>query len=404
MADRNWNWRDKSAQPKSDGWREKNQRTGSDNWRSKDDTQFRAFGSKTVQNHFQKRATDSKGGEKYAAASNDKFHRLEKNQNESENIQPVEPMPMPKLLKVLQISDDVERILALSSEQDGFLVLLEQQDIPKSSMFLILTALAKVSESSSEKCTVELLVYFYVKIIPKLSSESNFYREMKLYIADWGKHIVEDSVNRRAHITAVQNLLIFLQRLQGAIRQKSSDAVRNLMQLIEVQIEFINLKGHSLDETIVEILSNLNATADSLKQMQIEKKRTEVLLEPPEDFRAIGIYPDTYDILSDHRPFIRPSKVEGEYVAGVDQYLDIQFRLLREDFIRSLREGIGEYRRCQKTPEASSTTKNHVNDLNVYRNVRIVGSTLYNIELLYSCEFDWTLLRKVRWEVGLSFN
>ena len=66
-------------------------------------------------------------------------------------------------------------------------------------------------------------------------------------------------------------------------------------------------------------------------------------LEPPNDFTSIEILPHNEDLISEgkRKPFLRRNIIKGGY-KGWDHYLDVQFRLLREDFIAPLREGIYE--------------------------------------------------------------
>jgi len=64
---------------------------------------------------------------------------------------------------------------------------------------------------------------------------------------------------------------------------------------------------------------------------------------PPNDFRQMSIFPDIRsDIHATGEPFLRRNIVKGGY-DDAEHYLDVQFRLLREDFIRPLRNGIHEY-------------------------------------------------------------
>ena len=60
---------------------------------------------------------------------------------------------------------------------------------------------------------------------------------------------------------------------------------------------------------------------------------------PPDDFRELSIIPSRGDIYIQEQPFLRRNIIEGRY-RDVDHYLDVQFRLLREDFIKPLRDGI----------------------------------------------------------------
>jgi len=68
------------------------------------------------------------------------------------------------------------------------------------------------------------------------------------------------------------------------------------------------------------------------------------LRDPPDDFRQIPIIPTIDEILTPDDSFLRPNKTAGAYNSA-DHYLDVQFRLLREDFLRPLKNGIQEFRK-----------------------------------------------------------
>ncbi|KAI5738736.1 hypothetical protein M8J77_010544 [Diaphorina citri] len=63
--------------------------------------------------------------------------------------------------------------------------------------------------------------------------------------------------------------------------------------------------------------------------------------EPPEDFRTFELYPNEEEIRITKHAFLRRNIVDGGY-KSVEHYLDIQFRLLREDLMIPLREGFAE--------------------------------------------------------------
>jgi hypothetical protein len=96
------------------------------------------------------------------------------------------------------------------------------------------------------------------------------------------------------------------------------------------------------------------------KKEEINKMRFQ---QPPNNFRDISIYPTIEDVVCAQEPFLRPNIINGPYT-DVEHYLDTQFRLLREDFVRPLREGVQDIlnntdrRKC----ESLSVT--------VYRNVK----------------------------------
>ncbi|KYB27121.1 NFX1-type zinc finger-containing protein 1 [Tribolium castaneum] len=76
------------------------------------------------------------------------------------------------------------------------------------------------------------------------------------------------------------------------------------------------------------------------------------------NFRDVSIYPTCEEILGKRNP-VDKNIIRGKF-HNVGHYLDVQFRLLREDFIANLREGIESYR-------AKESTK----VLDIYENVRI---------------------------------
>lgn len=63
-------------------------------------------------------------------------------------------------------------------------------------------------------------------------------------------------------------------------------------------------------------------------------------MAPPENFRELSIVPTRAELL-DRCPFLRPNIVNGAY-SDVEHYLDVQFRLLREDCFGPLRDGISK--------------------------------------------------------------
>ncbi|KAI1716014.1 AAA domain-containing protein [Ditylenchus destructor] len=113
------------------------------------------------------------------------------------------------------------------------------------------------------------------------------------------------------------------------------------------------------------------------KMMAIEKmgKRTFMGSRglPPENFRNLSVIPEHKDFEEGVKAvYLRPSKETGAY-DNEEHYLDIQFRLLREDLIRPLREGIHEYRRQIKAQSKSGKKR----DLYVYRDVQVFEAELH---------------------------
>lgn len=94
------------------------------------------------------------------------------------------------------------------------------------------------------------------------------------------------------------------------------------------------------------------------------------------------------------RPPLRENKIEGRYENKID-YLDVQFRLLREDFIRPLRDGIQQILVMGK----HRTKKDErLLDVRVYNNVEILNPEYTSNGITYRIRFDLSKFHGVQWE------
>ena len=107
---------------------------------------------------------------------------------------------------------------------------------------------------------------------------------------------------------------------------------------------------------------------------------------PPEHFNDIPILPQNEDLVSGRRPFLRSNKVKGLY-KGWDHYLDVQFRLLREDFIAPLREGINE-----GTPEYRRSA------ICTYERVHVLAPVCLVSGMGFEISFDTSRFQRTNWE------
>ena len=115
---------------------------------------------------------------------------------------------------------------------------------------------------------------------------------------------------------------------------------------------------------------------------------------PPEDFRCVSVIPTHDDIITHQRPFLRPNKIEGRY-DNKEHYFDVQFRLLREDFIRPLRDGIQQLLVMGKHRNSKD---DRLLDVRVYENVRILNPEFTSNGVAYKIRFDISRFRGVQWE------
>lgn len=134
-------------------------------------------------------------------------------------------------------------------------------------------------------------------------------------------------------------------------------AARNISELLSLKGVLPRESAAKLESRFDNMTEDIIAAKEALRQNSTEefqkkiRKRQVITMEdreklyqmtPVEDFRTIKIIPSKEEILSDEEPFLRPNLIQGRYPSA-STYLDVQFRLLREDFLASLRESVQKY-------------------------------------------------------------
>lgn len=319
------------------------------------------------------------------------------------NIRPTRPIGYKALEAAILTMDHSKFLIELSSNTFGFLTLLQQHTIQPGIMCLIMSAFVKAVSSPPDSESRKMVLYFLGKIVPRNKTADNFMAKvLPIFVMNFQKYTSPNYNERERYIEAVLDLLKFVQQVQLIMPQGSRDVFSDLVPGIQAQIEFINRKGNCFTRETIELLADVSNVIEKFNEKEPiggANVEFEILNEPPDDFRSIQICPDADDILHNQEPFIRKNVVDGKYVGGVDHYLDVQFRLLREDFVRPLREGIRDYLRL--TQDKTKKHKvNKINDINVYNQVNVVSSVINNGDLVYNARFDTTDFKKVRWQVN----
>ena len=124
-------------------------------------------------------------------------------------------------------------------------------------------------------------------------------------------------------------------------------------------------------------------------ERQRKGKRYKIGEKPPNDFRMIPVCPTNKEIATQERPFLRKNISRGRY-ENAEHYLDVQFRLLREDFLEPLREGIHEIIRDIPRHQRKHLMKN-------YRSVRIIGKEFTWGGIIHQVQIDVSRIDTSRW-------
>ena len=173
---------------------------------------------------------------------------------------------------------------------------------------------------------------------------------------------------------------------------------------------------NEFDEKIGEVKREIEEQTKKRILPKIEKILTSTNLkenenkDPPEIFYEVPIIPSLDEITSKKPTFLIKNIINGAY-KSVEQYLDIHFRLLREDFLRPLREGINEFRdiieeeKRTKAPNLQSIESRElmkkistIDGLRAYLNVTFSEIACSEKGLSIILQLDAEKLKNVKWE------
>ncbi|CAL1283925.1 unnamed protein product [Larinioides sclopetarius] len=296
-------------------------------------------------------------------------------------------LPLNNLQDLIQKSND-EILHTILDKESEFILALEG-NFNRDRVAYILAALGKAvsSDINQEVATV-------LNIIS--SKNNHFLLNVQQYLVSFQDH-KPDSF----HLDAVVCLIRFLLKFQICLPSNASDVLIMLMPLLKETCERYlsqNKEMYSESSEMIQELEDQNASV--LKKYTFnqikETARNEKLqfLEPPEEYRSIPVLPSEVDI---QQPcaFLRPSVIKGQY-QNTEHYLDVQYRLLREDYVKPLRDGITKY----LTFKDKKKSLNRIRDIKVYTDVKILKQEFEGEsgELLHLAYIKDKKFAKIKWE------
>ena len=163
------------------------------------------------------------------------------------------------------------------------------------------------------------------------------------------------------------------------------DVIRTTIQELTKRGESVSGLPQKLEDTEKEF-----EIAREKKSRQVRAVISDVDIRPPQHFLQLEILPLCAEVhSSDDQIFLSRNLVEGAYRSW-DHYLDVHYRLLREDFVRPLRHGIQHY--C--SPDLAKTSQ----DVRIYEGVRVLNPVCLFTGIGFQIQFDISRLRRVNWE------
>ncbi|XP_033625660.1 NFX1-type zinc finger-containing protein 1-like isoform X1 [Asterias rubens] len=299
------------------------------------------------------------------------------------------PVPQETLQNLLE-EDPSDILKTFVSRKDEFIALLEQNQFTDDAFTLTLQVLSRI-------CNLDSVIAVREDLNVALSivdSSSFLSKHMSRYLVGLTtKQSQTTDCGSSTTDTLASEIELILKLVSVFLQHKPSSCgeVGVVLILLDKIVTTLALDDEDFDPQCVlmkqvQHLSGIFTHLEKAQQSAREKARER---QPPDNFRDIPIFPDGPEIRKPTRPFLRKNIIKGRY-DSVEHYLDVQFRLLREDFVAPLREGVAEY---------LSNTKNRLQDIRIYRNARIIDKgKLTNSGFVYRLQFDVNGLQRVRWE------
>ncbi|KAK3888095.1 hypothetical protein Pcinc_007833 [Petrolisthes cinctipes] len=265
-------------------------------------------------------------------------------------------------------------VLELLRGRSRFCLLLEHEDMSQNMFDILVKVLAKATHSQSNKEAI----YELLNII----MENNFVNRLAMHSVKIKRLHPEKAKNFFEYV------LIFLTAIANAMITVAIDKLPNSIEIILSSLSLLTPLGYVSEDMVSKYVDLKEWLTEEAKKWEYRqkyddkgKRRMRIdmdQLEPPDDFRELPVLPYALEISLNQRPFLRKNIVEGKY-RDENHYLDVQFRLLREDFVRPIRIGINDFR---------SDTHKKIRDVRIYLRVNIGEARLVGRKICHFVQMN----------------
>ena len=329
-----------------------------------------------------------------------KRRRTESERRETCQEKETHPLGYMALKEICESNCPEDGIFELANKSKRFEALLNCTEIGPDLMKLIIRALHLCALSDQVTQHADKILRIVIRTKFLLLHLSSFVRKIPLHSITDDKFQPNDVILQLA-----ETFLVLLQRFGHDIVDTTplaelSEALEKLKSDVSLQVD-----TEMLEKKVIRV----KELRDEINRRQIQslrKQEDESDLEPPEDFRKVSVIPQAADLNVHGKPFLRVNIVDGSY-NDLEHYLDVQFRLMREDFIIPLRQGIKELRRKDNNRGASiDSGRKHAKDVSVYRDVTVLYPVCSGKGMVYRIRFDWLHrnVKRVNWEKSKLFK
>ncbi|XP_054273692.1 NFX1-type zinc finger-containing protein 1-like [Macrosteles quadrilineatus] len=297
-------------------------------------------------------------------------------------------------LENLKKQDPLIIIEILSAKESEFGSIF-QDTLEPDILILAVEVLSKICESPSSQMRAEVL---------RQASLPSFADQLFTCVTEFP--YLEDEKMLQQVNQFFENTILFYETLAdfmpSAVRMWHNHVVEVQKSLkimtknpkIELNCNLVSMAKNLLNE----IGQNLKEDVEKPKESRNEKKKEKYFPEPVGNFRTVSLYPRPEDVYEE-QPFLYPNIIQGPY-QSVEHYLDIHFKLLREDFMSPIRQAMRVYKKQCNTKDRFK----RVDNVRIYRKVKFLHSKTVLDTVGYEVCFDVDKkINRVNWEFSNRF-
>ncbi|XP_041040924.1 NFX1-type zinc finger-containing protein 1-like [Carcharodon carcharias] len=190
---------------------------------------------------------------------------------------------------------------------------------------------------------------------------------------------------------ALDNLIGFLRHLVLVFPENIQTHISIPVDLLSARLQRLQSLGSRFSWPVKKQLLDLVCAVNEAFPREQSGLRWGIFTqEPPKDFHHLSIFPRSEDMVGPVNPPVLPNKVTGPYESSY-AYLDTHFRLLREDLVKSLREGVTA---CLAPRSHFVEAAGQISELKMYKNVQVLHPVCQWEGVTYKAQFDVDKFRR----------
>lgn len=277
-------------------------------------------------------------------------------------------MGFKKLEEIHQMEPD-QIVVGLCSEEAGFEKLLKSE-LSNDYVVLVIRVISKCCQTTFQQNKAKILARV---------CEKDFTDQLIKYLNEINLHDSYEKTRNKFFWSGDnknlfwKDLLEFFEAIINLIPNTAVDVLPKLLKQTVLTVTILESReGIPIPDSVKANLEELQLKLTMCVDEREKKKTTKAKFmqddDPPDDFRQISLYPMVHEITDrNEKVFLRANIIDGSY-QDVDHYLDVHFRLLREDFVAPLRDGI-----CQHLSQQGTKERKRIFNVRFYEKVQFVG-------------------------------